>query len=150
MTTVEYSQFPKDRETHHVHGWTVSMLCHMFGIGGILLFMAEIEKPVLPNTFQWQVAIMEAPPAVEQAPAPSTPTPVPERQIEAATMRLRPILMTTTATVLGALPLALASGAGAADRRQIGVVLIGGLLVSTIVTLVLVPAAYMILSGRRE
>ncbi|MEO5955769.1 MAG: efflux RND transporter permease subunit [Nitrospiraceae bacterium] len=73
-----------------------------------------------------------------------------EAVIEAATMRLRPILMTTTATVLGALPLALASGAGAAGRRQIGVVLIGGLLVSTIVTLVLVPAAYTILSGRRE
>ena len=67
--------------------------------------------------------------------------------IEAATLRLRPILMTTCATILGALPLALATGAGAAGRRQIGVVIIGGLLVSTLVTLVLVPAGYMILSG---
>jgi multidrug efflux pump len=66
--------------------------------------------------------------------------------IEAATLRLRPILMTTCATILGALPLALATGAGAAGRRQIGVVLIGGLVVSTLVTLVLVPAGYMILS----
>ncbi len=66
--------------------------------------------------------------------------------IEAAALRLRPILMTTCATILGALPLALATGAGAAGRRQIGVVLIGGLVVSTLVTLVLVPAGYMILS----
>ena len=69
--------------------------------------------------------------------------------IEAATLRLRPILMTTCATILGALPLALATGAGAAGRRQIGVVLIGGLLVSTLVTLVLVPASYTMLSGRK-
>ncbi|BFU90205.1 MAG: putative Multidrug efflux transporter [Nitrospira sp.] len=67
--------------------------------------------------------------------------------IEAAALRLRPILMTTCATILGALPLALATGAGAAGRRQIGIVLIGGLLVSTLVTLVLVPAGYRILSG---
>ena len=70
--------------------------------------------------------------------------------IEAATLRLRPILMTTCATILGALPLAVATGAGAAGRRQIGVVLIGGLLVSTIVTLILVPAGYSILAeGKR-
>ncbi|QPD03499.1 MAG: putative Multidrug efflux transporter [Candidatus Nitrospira kreftii] len=68
--------------------------------------------------------------------------------IEAAALRLRPILMTTCATILGALPLALATGAGAAGRRQIGVVIIGGLLVSTLVTLVLVPAGYTILAGR--
>lgn len=71
---------------------------------------------------------------------------VSEAVIEAATLRLRPILMTTCATVLGALPLALATGAGAAGRRQIGVVLIGGLLMSTLVTLVLVPAGYALFS----
>jgi multidrug efflux pump len=70
--------------------------------------------------------------------------------IEAATLRLRPILMTTSATILGALPLALAAGAGAVGRRQIGVVLIGGLAVSTIVTLFLVPAGYAIVSRRRR
>jgi multidrug efflux pump len=69
-----------------------------------------------------------------------------EAVIEAATMRLRPILMTTTATILGALPLAIATGAGAVARRQIGMVLIGGLVISTIVTLFLVPAAYTIFS----
>ena len=70
--------------------------------------------------------------------------------IEAAALRLRPILMTTCATILGALPLALATGAGAAGRRQIGAVLIGGLLVSMLVTLILVPAGYTILSGGRR
>jgi multidrug efflux pump len=73
---------------------------------------------------------------------------VSEAVIEAAALRLRPILMTTCATILGALPLALATGAGAAGRRQIGVVIIGGLLVSALVTLVLVPAGYTILAGR--
>lgn len=70
--------------------------------------------------------------------------------IEAAVLRLRPILMTTCATILGALPLALATGAGAAGRRQIGVVLIGGLIVSTLVTLFLVPVASLLLSSRAE
>ncbi len=70
--------------------------------------------------------------------------------IEAATLRLRPILMTTCATILGTLPLVFATGAGAASRRQIGIVLVGGLVVSTLVTLFLVPAAYAILSSRRE
>ena len=70
--------------------------------------------------------------------------------IEAATLRLRPILMTTCATILGTLPLVLATGAGAAGRRQIGIVLVGGLVVSTLVTLFLVPAAYAIVSRRVE
>jgi multidrug efflux pump len=70
--------------------------------------------------------------------------------IEAAAVRLRPILMTTCATIIGALPLAFATGAGAVGRRQIGVVIIGGLVVSTLVTLFLVPAGYAILSGRSK
>ncbi|HMS82507.1 MAG TPA: efflux RND transporter permease subunit [Nitrospira sp.] len=70
--------------------------------------------------------------------------------IEAAVLRLRPILMTTCATILGAVPLALATGAGAVGRRQIGVVIIGGLVVSTLVTLILVPSGYAILSGHRK
>jgi multidrug efflux pump len=59
--------------------------------------------------------------------------------IEASVLRPRPILMTTVATILAALPLALASGAGVAGRRHIGLVVIGGLAVSTLLTLFLVP-----------
>jgi multidrug efflux pump len=68
--------------------------------------------------------------------------------IEAAVLRLRPILMTTGAMVLGAVPLALAKGAGAESRIQIGWVIIGGLLVGTLMTLFVIPTAYTLL-GRK-
>ena len=66
--------------------------------------------------------------------------------IEASVLRLRPIIMTTVATILAALPLALATGAGAAGRRHIGLVVIGGLVVSTLLTLFLVPVVYALLA----
>jgi multidrug efflux pump len=68
--------------------------------------------------------------------------------IEAATLRLRPILMTTGAMVLGALPLALAHGAGAESRMQIGWVIVGGMAFGTLLTLFVVPTAYTLLAGR--
>ena len=68
--------------------------------------------------------------------------------IEAATLRLRPILMTTGAMVLGALPLALATGAGAESRTQIGWVIVGGMAFGTLLTLFVVPTAYTLLAGR--
>jgi multidrug efflux pump len=68
--------------------------------------------------------------------------------IEAATLRLRPILMTTGAMVLGALPLALATGAGSEARQPIGWVIVGGLLVGTFFTLYVIPTAYLLLTGR--
>jgi multidrug efflux pump len=67
--------------------------------------------------------------------------------IDAATLRLRPILMTTGAMVLGALPLALATGAGAESRTQIGWVIVGGLAFGTLLTLFVVPTAYTLLAG---
>ncbi len=70
--------------------------------------------------------------------------------IEAATMRLRPILMTTGAMVLGALPLAMADGAGAESRRQIGAVIVGGLLVGTLFTLFVIPAVYDLIARRQQ
>ncbi|MDP1573385.1 MAG: efflux RND transporter permease subunit [Coxiellaceae bacterium] len=65
-----------------------------------------------------------------------------EALIESATIRLRPILMTTAAMIIGALPLLLASGASAISRREVGVVFVGGLLFGTFFSLVLVPIAY--------
>ncbi|MSP83368.1 MAG: efflux RND transporter permease subunit [Alphaproteobacteria bacterium] len=70
--------------------------------------------------------------------------------VEAASLRLRPILMTTGAMVLGSLPLALATGAGAESRHQIGWVIVGGMTLGTILTLFVVPAIYSILSLRRR
>lgn len=61
---------------------------------------------------------------------------------EACSIRLRPILMTTGAMVLGAVPLALATGAGAESRNQIGWVIIGGMTLGTLFTLFIIPAIY--------
>ncbi len=69
--------------------------------------------------------------------------------MEAAKLRLRPILMTTFAMILGALPLALASGAGAESRAQIGWVIVGGLALGTFLTLFVIPTAYTLLARRR-
>ena len=65
---------------------------------------------------------------------------------EAAALRLRPILMTTGAMVLGAVPLAIAAGAGAEARRPIGWVIVGGLMLGTLLTLYVIPAAYTLLT----
>lgn len=65
--------------------------------------------------------------------------------VEASVLRLRPILMTTGAMVFGALPLALASGAGAESRQAIGWVLVGGLIFGTLFTLFVVPAFYTLI-----
>ena len=65
--------------------------------------------------------------------------------IEASTLRLRPILMTTLATVLGALPLAISSGAGSEARQAIGWVVVGGMSLGTLLTLFVIPAFYTLI-----
>jgi multidrug efflux pump len=67
--------------------------------------------------------------------------------IEAASVRLRPILMTTAAMVLGVVPLVVASGAGAAGRKAMGWVIMTGLSIGTIFTLLIVPAVYLVLAA---
>ncbi len=71
-----------------------------------------------------------------------------EAVIEASVARLRPILMTSIATVCGALPLALATGAGAKSREAIGVVIAGGVSFATLLSLILVPVIYSLVSRR--
>ncbi|MGO4170936.1 efflux RND transporter permease subunit [Bosea sp. TAF32] len=68
--------------------------------------------------------------------------------VEAAELRLRPILMTTGAMVLGAVPLAIAHGAGAESRSQIGWVIVGGMTFGTLLTLYVVPVAYSYLARK--
>ncbi|MDT3677418.1 MAG: efflux RND transporter permease subunit [Burkholderiaceae bacterium] len=70
--------------------------------------------------------------------------------LEAARLRLRPILMTTGAMVLGAVPLALASGAGAESRMQIGLVIVGGMTFGTLLTLFVLPTVYTLVSRPRH
>ena len=69
-----------------------------------------------------------------------------EAVLEASVARLRPILMTTIATILGAWPLATATGAGAESREALGVVVIGGMGLATLVTLFAIPALYLLLA----
>jgi multidrug efflux pump len=73
-----------------------------------------------------------------------------EAAMTAAKRRLRPILMTTGAMVLGAFPLAFASGAGAEARHQIGWVIVGGMSFGTLLTLFVVPAVYSLIARRHE
>jgi multidrug efflux pump len=76
--------------------------------------------------------------------------PIREAVIEAAVLRLRPILMTTCAMVAGAIPLALATGAGAQSRQEIGWVIVGGMTFGTLLTLFVVPTAYTLLARDRS
>jgi multidrug efflux pump len=68
--------------------------------------------------------------------------------IEAATTRLRPILMTTAATVVGHFPLVLAKGPGAGARNSIGIMLVSGMIIGTVFTLFVVPSIYMLVARK--
>jgi multidrug efflux pump len=76
--------------------------------------------------------------------------PLREAVVEAAALRLRPILMTTGAMVSGAIPLAIAAGAGAESRQEIGWVIVGGMTFGTVLTLFVVPTAYTFLARDRS
>ena len=67
---------------------------------------------------------------------------------EAAIARFRPVLMTSLSTILGIMPIALALGAGSESRRSMGIAVVGGLLISTALTLLVIPAVYTFLASR--
>jgi HAE1 family hydrophobic/amphiphilic exporter-1/multidrug efflux pump len=73
-----------------------------------------------------------------------------EAVLEAATQRLRPILMTSLATALGALPIAISLGAAATSRKPLGTVVVGGLMFSLVLTLFVIPAVYTFLSSKHK
>ena len=73
-----------------------------------------------------------------------------EAIIEASSVRLRPILMTTAAMVLGVIPLVIASGAGAAGRQSMGIVIFTGLAIGTLFTLFVVPAMYLYIGANHQ
>jgi multidrug efflux pump len=72
-----------------------------------------------------------------------------EAAIYAASMRLRPILMTSLAMIFGALPLALSLGAASTSRMPLGIVIVGGVLFSLVLSLMIVPVMYTFLSRRK-
>jgi multidrug efflux pump len=71
-----------------------------------------------------------------------------EAVIEAAGTRLRPILMTTAATVMGHFPLVIATGPGAGARNSIGIMLVSGMIIGTMFTLFVVPSIYMLIARK--
>lgn len=76
--------------------------------------------------------------------------PLREAVLEACSLRLRPIFMTTFSTILGMLPIAMGIGAGAELRQSMGVVLVGGLITSTLLTLLVVPLIYLLFEEWKE
>jgi len=72
-----------------------------------------------------------------------------EAAFESAVARLRPILMTSLATIFGAMPIALALGAGASSRVPLGIVVVGGLLFALILTLFVIPTMYVLMADRK-
>jgi multidrug efflux pump len=70
--------------------------------------------------------------------------------LQASMIRLRPILMTSVATIAGHFPLVLVTGAGAAARNSIGLVLVGGMTIGTLFTLFVVPALYVLIAKQRS
>ncbi len=69
-----------------------------------------------------------------------------EAVVGASLIRLRPILMTTLTTIVGILPIALGLGAGAESRKPLGAAVVGGLIFSTLLTLIVVPVVYTLLA----
>ena len=76
--------------------------------------------------------------------------PLIEAAVEAARIRLRPILMTSLAFILGVVPLVVASGAGEHGRHSVGTTVFGGMIVSTFLNLFFIPVLYLIIEGWRE
>jgi HAE1 family hydrophobic/amphiphilic exporter-1 len=76
--------------------------------------------------------------------------PLVEAAIQGAVIRLRPILMTSLAFILGVVPLVIATGAGENGRHSVGTTVFGGMIMSTVLNLFFIPVLYLIIEGWRE
>ena len=113
--------------------WGVAMTDNLFSRFGLIMLIGLVAKNgILIVEFANQLQVTKGESATEAA-------------FEAATIRFRPILMTSIATVLGAVPIAFAHGAGAETRNPMGIVVVGGLVLSTIMTLYVIPIVYVIM-----
>jgi len=109
---------------------------NMYSFIGLILLMGLVKKnSILLVDFTNQIR------------AASPKTAVTDALLQACPIRLRPILMTTTATIAAAIPIAMALGAGAEVLRPMAIAVIGGMIFSTVLTLVVVPCAYSLFSG---
>lgn len=113
--------------------WGVAMTDNIFSRFGLIMLIGLVAKNgILIVEFANQLQVRKGGSATEAA-------------FEAATIRFRPILMTSISTVLGAVPIAFATGAGAETRNPMGIVVVGGLMLSTIITLYVIPLVYVIM-----
>jgi multidrug efflux pump len=126
-----YLKMPNPNIPYWTNGWTTTM--NIYAQVGLVTLVGLIAKNgilIVQFANQLQEQGVEKISAVHQA----------------ALTRLRPILMTSAATVAGHFPLTLVTGAGAAARNSIGLVLVGGMSIGTVFTLFVVPAVYMLLA----
>ncbi len=113
--------------------WGPAMTDNLFSRFGLIMLIGLVAKNgILIVEFANQLQVEKGESAVEAA-------------FEAATVRFRPILMTSISTVLGAVPIAFATGAGAETRNPMGIVVVGGLMISTVITLYVIPIVYIIM-----
>ncbi len=113
--------------------WGVAMTDNLFSRFGLIMLIGLVAKNgILIVEFANQLQVQKGESATEAA-------------FEAATIRFRPILMTSISTVLGAVPIAFASGAGAETRNPMGIVVVGGLMIATVMTLYVIPIVYIIM-----
>ena len=113
--------------------WGPAMTDNLFSRFGLIMLIGLVAKNgILIVEFANQLQVTKGIGAAQAA-------------FEAATLRFRPILMTSISTVLGAVPIAFASGAGAETRNPMGIVIVGGLMLSTLITLYVVPIVYLLM-----
>jgi multidrug efflux pump len=113
--------------------WGAAMTDNLFSRFGLIMLIGLVAKNgILIVEFANQLQVEKGIAAAEAA-------------FEAATIRFRPILMTSISTILGAAPIAFASGAGAESRNPMGIVVVGGLALSTVITLYVIPIVYILM-----
>ncbi|HEY8994574.1 MAG TPA: efflux RND transporter permease subunit [Lacunisphaera sp.] len=113
--------------------WGVPMTDNLFSRFGLIMLIGLVAKNgILIVEFANQLQVEKGETALEAA-------------FESATIRFRPILMTSISTVLGAVPIAFAHGAGAETRNPMGIVVVGGLMLSTLITLYVIPIVYVLM-----
>jgi multidrug efflux pump len=130
-----FLKMPAPNVPFFTNGWTTTM--NIYSQVGLVTLVGLIAKNA--------ILIVEFANKLQQKGADKL-----EAISEASRIRLRPVLMTTIATVAGHFPLVLVSGAGAKARNSIGLVLVGGMTIGTLFTLFIVPSLYMLIAKRHN